>query len=138
MTTPEQQPTQPASEPTPAAPEQPSAEAQSLLDELRALGTQLEAVARAFLASNKAHQMQADLQNGVNELVTKLQSVASTDAVAGATEKGKQLVEKALENPTVTETHAKVVSKLGSLNDELRKLAASLEEDKKPNDPPSA
>lgn len=144
MTTPEEQQSTPTPTPAPTpgaassteAPQ--SGEAQTLLDELRALGSQLEAVARAFLASNKAHQMQQDLQNGVNELVTKLQGVAGSDTVTGATERGKQLVEKALENPTVTDAHAKVVSTLGNLNEELRKLAASLEDDKKPNDPPSA
>ena len=137
MTTPEEQKIPPAAPSTPPQAE-PAAEAQSLLEELKSLGNQLEAVARAFLASNKAHQMQQDLQNGVNELVTKLQAIGSTDAVAGATEKGKQLVEKALDNPTVVDAQAKVVSTLGNLNEELRKLAASLEDDKKPNDPPKA
>ena len=104
----------------------------SLLDELRALGTQLEAVARAFLASNKAHQMQQDLQTGVNELITKLQGIGTNETVVEVKEKGKQLVEKALENPTVT----KVVNKLGSLNEDLRKLASSLADDKKRDEQP--
>ena len=110
----------------------------SLLEELRALGTQLEAVARAFLASNKAHQMQQDLQTGVNELITKLQGIGTNETVVEVTEKGKQFVEKALDNPTVTDAHAKVVSKLGSLNDDLRKLASSLADDKKHDGTPSA
>jgi hypothetical protein len=110
----------------------------SLLDELRALGTQLEAVARAFLASNKAHQMQNDLQTGVNELIVKLQSIGTNETVVEVTEKGKQMVEKALENPTVTDAHAKVVNKLGSLNEDLRKLASSLADDKKHDGTPSA
>ena len=108
----------------------------SLLEELRSLGTQLEAVARAFLASNKAQQMQNDLQTGVNELIVKLQGIGSNETVVEVTEKGKQLVEKALENPTVTDAHAKVVTKLGSLNDELRKLASTLADDKKRDDQP--
>jgi hypothetical protein len=58
--------------------------------------------------------------------------------VVEVTEKGKQFVEKALDNPTVTDAHAKVVSKLGSLNDDLRKLASSLEDDKKHDGTPSA
>ncbi|MFM2309371.1 MAG: hypothetical protein RLY87_1492 [Chloroflexota bacterium] len=108
----------------------------SLLEELRSLGTQLEAVARAFLASNKAQQMQTDLQTGVNELIVKLQGIGSNETVVEVTEKGKQFVEKALENPTVTDAHAKVVNKLGSLNDELRKLASTLADDKKRDDQP--
>lgn len=108
----------------------------SLLDELRALGTQLEAVARAFLASNKAHQMQQDLQTGVNELITKLQGIGTNETVVEVKEKGKQLVEKALENPTVTDAHAKVVNKLGSLNEDLRKLASTLADDKKRDEQP--
>lgn len=108
----------------------------SLLEELRSLGIQLEAVARAFLASNKAQQMQTDLQTGVNELIVKLQGIGSNETVVEVTEKGKQFVEKALENPTVTDAHAKVVNKLGSLNDELRKLASTLADDKKRDDQP--
>jgi len=132
MTTPEERTT---TNPTPDATH---ANNGSLLDELRALGTQLEAVARAFLASNKAHQMQNDLQTGVNELIVKLQSIGTNETVVEVTEKGKQMVEKALENPTVTDAHAKVINKLGSLNEDLRKLASSLADDKKHDGTPSA
>ncbi len=126
MTNPEEQRT-----PSPADQQQNAHDNVSLLDELRSLGTQLEAVARAFLASNKAHQMQQDLQTGVNELITKLQGIGTNETVVEVTEKGKQMVEKALENPTVTDAHAKVVNKLGSLNEDLRKLASTLADDKK-------
>ena len=126
MTNPEEQRT-----PPPADQPQNAHDNVSLLDELRSLGTQLEAVARAFLASNKAHQMQQDLQTGVNELITKLQGIGTNETVVEVTEKGKQMVEKALENPTVTDAHAKVVNKLGSLNEDLRKLASTLADDKK-------
>ncbi len=126
MTNPEEQRT-----PPPADQQQTAHDNVSLLDELRSLGTQLEAVARAFLASNKAHQMQQDLQTGVNELITKLQGIGTNETVVEVTEKGKQMVEKALENPTVTDAHAKVVNKLGSLNEDLRKLASTLADDKK-------
>jgi hypothetical protein len=126
MTNPEEQRT-----PPPADQQQNAHDNVSLLDELRSLGTQLEAVARAFLASNKAHQMQQDLQTGVNELITKLQGIGTNETVVEVTEKGKQMVEKALENPTVTDAHAKVVNKLGSLNEDLRKLASTLADDKK-------
>ena len=103
---------------------------ESLLDELRALGTQLEAVARAFLNSNQAHQIQQDLQKGVGEVVDRLQALRSNEKVAEVSEKGKQFVEKAMENPSVTEAHTKVVSGLASINEELRKLAASLSENR--------
>ena len=131
MTNPEEQRT-----PPPADQKQNAHDNVSLLDELRSLGTQLEAVARAFLASNKAHQMQQDLQKGVNELITKLQGIGTNETVVEVTEKGKQLVEKALENPTVTDAHAKVVNKLGSLNEDLRKLASTLADDKKRDEQP--
>jgi hypothetical protein len=103
---------------------------ESLLDELRALGTQLEAVARAFLNSNQAHQIQQDLQKGVGEVVDRLQALRSNEKVAEVSEKGKQFVEKAMENPSVTEAHTKVVSGLAGINEELRKLAASLSENR--------
>jgi hypothetical protein len=103
---------------------------ESLLDELRSLGTQLEAVARAFLNSNQAHQIQQDLQKGVGEVVDRLQALRSNEKVTEVSEKGKQFVEKAMENPTVTEAHTKVVSGLAGINEELRKLAASLGENR--------
>lgn len=105
-------------------------QAGSLVDELRTLGSQLESVVRAFLQSNKAHSMQQELQNGVNELVQRLQSATTSEPVVEVSEKGKQLVEKAFENPAVTEAHGKVVKGLSSLNEELRKMANSLADDK--------
>ena len=72
----------PAAEPTPA-------HSESLLDELRSLGTQLEAVARAFLNSNQAHQIQQDLQKGVGEVVDRLQALRSNEKVTEVSEKGK-------------------------------------------------
>lgn len=106
----------------------------SLAHELRTLGSQLETVVRAFLESNRAHSMQQELQKGVNELVQKLQSATTSEPVTEVSEKGKQLVEKALENPAVTEAHAKVVKGLSSLNEELRKMATSLADDKHTSD----
>jgi DNA-binding PadR family transcriptional regulator len=69
----------------------------------------------------------------VNELVQKLQNATTSEPVAEVSEKGKQLVEKAFENPAVTEAHAKVVKGLSSLNEELRKMASSLADDKHTN-----
>ena len=109
-------------------------ESGSLVHELRTLGSQLETVVRAFLESNRAHSMQQELQNGVNELVQKLQNATTSSSVAEASEKGKQIVEKAFDNPAVTEAHSKVVKGLSNLNEELRKMANSLAEDKHTND----
>jgi 23S rRNA maturation-related 3'-5' exoribonuclease YhaM len=78
--------------------------------------------------------MQQELQNGVNELVQKLQNATTSSSVAEASEKGKQIVEKAFDNPAVTEAHSKVVKGLSNLNAELRKMANSLAEDKHTND----
>lgn len=105
----------------------------SLLQELRSFGAQVEAVARAFLASNQAHQIQQELQKGVGELVERLQSVRSDERVVEVTEKGKQAVERAMANPSVVDAHTKVVQGLASINEELRKLASSLENDKHDN-----
>lgn len=113
-----------------------SAPQSSLLHELRSLGAQVEAVARAFLASNQAHQIQQELQKGVGEIVERLQAVRSDERVVEVTEKGKQAVERAMTNPSVVEAHAKAVSGLANINEELRKLASSLESDK--HDKPSA
>ena len=131
-------PPEAAPEAAPEATPNPAADAtstpaqnESLLDELRSLGTQLEAVARAFLNSNQAHQIQQDLQKGVGEVVDRLQALRSSEKVSEVSEKGKQLVEKAFENPTVTEAHTKGVSGLASINEELRKLAASLSENRR-------
>ncbi len=107
----------------------------SLVSELRAFGTQIEAVARAFLASNQAQQIQQELQRGVGELVERLQTVRSDERVVEVTEKGKQAVERALTNPAVIDAHAKVVQGLANINDELRKLATSLENDRNDNKP---
>ena len=107
----------------------------SLVNELRAFGTQIEAVARAFLASNQAQQIQQDLQRGVGELVDRLQTVRSDERVVEATEKGKQAVERALTNPAVIDAHAKVVQGLANINEELRKLATSLENDRNDTKP---
>ncbi|MCX6016768.1 MAG: hypothetical protein NT020_14430 [Chloroflexales bacterium] len=103
---------------------------ESLLAELHALGAQLEAVARAFLNSNQAHQIQQDLQKGVGDVVERLQALRNNEKIVEVGEKGKQLVEKAMENPSVTEAHTKVVSGLANINEELRKLAASLTENR--------
>jgi hypothetical protein len=78
--------------------------------------------------------MQQELQKGVNELVQKLQSATTSEPIVEVSEKGKQIVEKAFENPAVTEAHAKVVKGLSNLNEELRKMATSLSEDKHTND----
>jgi uncharacterized coiled-coil DUF342 family protein len=125
---------QKAPENTQAPESTPTNESGSLAHELRTLGSQLETVVRAFLESNRAHSMQQELQKGVNDLVQKLQSATTSEPVVEVSEKGKQLVEKALENPAVTEAHAKVVKGLSSLNEELRKMATSLAEDKHTND----
>lgn len=125
---------QKAPESTPVDETSHATESGSLAHELRTLGSQLETVVRAFLESNKAHSMQQELQKGVNELVQKLQSATTSEPVAEVSEKGKQLVEKALENPAVTEAHAKVVKGLSNLNEELRRMASSLAEDKHTND----
>lgn len=109
-------------------------ESGSLTHELRTLGAQLETVVRAFLDSNRAHSIQQELQKGVNELVQKLQSATTSEPVSEVSEKSKQFVEKAFENPAVTEAHAKVVKGLSSLNEELRKMATSLAEDKHTDD----
>ncbi len=108
----------------------------TLLQELRNFGAQVEAVARAFLASNQAHQIQQDLQKGVGELVERLQTVRQDERVVEVTEKGKQAVERAISNPAVAEAQAKVVHGLASINEELRKLVTSLENDR--HDKPSA
>jgi len=107
----------------------------SLVNELRAFGTQIEAVARAFLASNQAQHIQQELQRGVGELVDRLQTVRSDERVVEATEKGKQAVERALTNPAVIDAHAKVVQGLANINEELRKLATSLENDRNDTKP---
>lgn len=125
---------QKAPESTPAPEPTPTTEGGSLAHELRTLGSQLETVVRAFLDSNKAHSMQQELQKGVNELVQKLQNATTSEPIVEVSEKGKQIVEKAFENPAVTEAHAKVVKGLSSLNEELRKMATSLAEDKHTND----
>jgi len=131
-----------ASEPTEQAAsdttnsESTTAQSSSLLQELRSFGAQVEAVARAFLASNQAHQIQQDLQKGVGEIVDRLQTVRSDERVVEATEKGKQVVERAMANPAVIDAHAKIVHGLANINEELRKLATSLADDK--HDTPSA
>lgn len=105
-------------------------ESASLTHELRTLGSQLETVVRAFLESNRAHSIQQELQKGVNELVQKLQNATTSEPVAEVSEKGKQLVEKAFENPAVTDAHATFVKGISALNEELRKIANTLAEDK--------
>jgi uncharacterized phage infection (PIP) family protein YhgE len=117
-------------------PEQ-SASDKSLIGELQVLGTQLEAVVRAFLASDKAHQIQQELQNGVNEVAQRIQTIAQSEQVSEVSEKGKQMVEKAFENPKVAQAHEQVVAGISTLNDELRKIAASLAESSAPTTPPS-
>lgn len=128
--------TNPGEPTTQAAPEATTQAHTSLVSELRAFGTQIEAVARAFLASNQAHQIQQDLQRGVNELAERLQSVRNDERVAEVTEKGRQVIERAATNPAVIDAHAKVVQGLANINEELRKLAVSLDSDK--HDKPSA
>jgi len=109
----------------------------SLIGELQALGTQLEAVVRAFLASDKAHQIQQELQNGANELAQRIQAIAQSEQVSEVSEKGKQMVEKAFENPKVAQAHTQVIAGISTLNEELRKIAASLAESSTPATPPS-
>jgi hypothetical protein len=52
----------------------------------------------------KRIKIQQDLQKGVGEVVDRSQALRSKKArkVTEVSEKGKQFVEKALENPTVT------------------------------------
>jgi len=109
----------------------------SLIGELQVLGTQLEAVVRAFLASDKAHQIQQELQNGANELAQRIQAIAQSEQVSEVSEKGKQMVEKAFENPKVAQAHTQVIAGISTLNEELRKIAASLAESSTPATPPS-
>lgn len=115
-------------------PEQSTGE-KSLISELQVLGTQLEAVVRAFLASDKAHQIQQELQNGVHEVAQRIQTIAQSEQVSEVSEKGKQMVEKAFENPKVAQAHSQVVAGISTLNEELRKIAASLAESSAPAAP---
>jgi heparin binding hemagglutinin HbhA len=102
--------------------------------ELREMGQQLEAAFRAALESERAKQLQRDLVGGMRELSTQIQSalksLQTNPRVQQAEERGRQVIAQARESKVAQDLQETIVSGMGQLNDQLRKLVDRLESDR--------
>ena len=118
---------------TPDPSQQPGQDKDSpdLLRELREMGQQLETAFRTAVESDRAKQLQRDIVGGVRELAGQVQSAVKslqTDPrVQQAEQRGRQAVEQARESKVVQDIQETIVSGLGQLNAQLRKVVERLD-----------
>lgn len=105
-----------------------------LVTELREMGQQLEAAFRAAIESERAKQLQRDLAGGVREMSTQIQealkSVQTNPRVQQAEERGREAIGKAQQSQVVQDVQETVISGIGQLNLQLRKLVERLEQNR--------
>jgi heparin binding hemagglutinin HbhA len=121
------------SENTPNTSQQPGQDKDSaeLMNELREMGQQLEAAFRAAIQSDRAKQLQKDLAGGVREITAQLKTAVKTvqsDArFQQAEERGRQAVAQARESKVVQDIQETLVTGIGQLNEQLRKVVERLQ-----------
>ena len=102
-----------------------------LLKELREMGQQLETAFRTAIESDRAKQLQQDIVGGVRELAQQVQSAVKSlqdnPRVQQAEERGRQALEQARDSKVVQEVQETIVSGLGQLNSQLRKVVERIE-----------
>ena len=105
-----------------------------LTSELREMGQQLEAAFRAAIESDRAKQLQRDLAGGVREISSQIQttlhSLQANPRVQQAEERGRQVLSQARESKVLQDLQETIVSGIGQLNEQLRKLVDRLESDR--------
>ena len=105
-----------------------------LVDELREMGQQLEAVFRAAIESERTKQLQRDLAGGVREITaqvqTALKSLQTNPRVQQAEERGRDVVNQAQQSKFVQDVQETVVNGLSQLNDQLRRVVDRLEQER--------
>lgn len=106
-----------------------------LQTELREMGKQLEAAFRASIESERAKKVQADLTAGVREigaqLKTAVDNVQHDPRVQEAEERGRQALSQARESKLVQDMQELLVTGIGQINVQLRKLVERLEQEAK-------
>lgn len=120
------------SENTPNTNSGPGQDASSeLIKELREMGQQLETAFRTAIESDRAKQLQQDIVGGVRELAQQVQSAVKSlqdnPRVQQAEERGRQALEQARDSKVVQEVQETIVSGLGQLNSQLRKVVERIE-----------
>jgi uncharacterized phage infection (PIP) family protein YhgE len=109
-------------------------DASDLVDELREMGQQLEAVFRAAVESERTKQLQRDLAGGVREITaqvqTALKSLQTNPRVQQAEERGRDVFNQAQRSKVVQDVQETVVTGLSQLNDQLRKVVDRLEHER--------
>lgn len=109
----------------------PESGSSDLLKELREMGQQLETAFRTAIESDRAKQLQQDIVGGVRELAQQVQSAVKSlqdnPRVQQAEERGRQALEQARDSKVVQEVQETIVSGLGQLNSQLRKVVERIE-----------
>lgn len=125
------------SDQTPNTPESGQTPGQSrenadLANELREMAQQLEAAFRAAVESERAKQLRRDLAGGVRELTTQLQtalkSAQDDPRLQQVEERGRDAVSRAQQSPVVQDLQEAIVTGVGQINLQLRKLVDRLEQ----------
>lgn len=105
-----------------------------LVGELREMGSQIEAVLRAAVESDRAKQIQKDLAGGVRELTSQVQqalrSLQTNPRVQQAEERGRQAFSQAQQSKFAADVQDALITGLGQINTQLQKVVARMEQDR--------
>jgi len=108
-----------ASGTSPQATDAPDAPDASLADELRAMGQRLAAAARAAASTPEAHELRADLHEGLRQVKSEIDQVLAKAPVESLREKAQ--------SPRAGQVRAELAGAVRALNRVLDRLAATVE-----------
>ncbi|MEM8531629.1 MAG: hypothetical protein AAGF95_12355 [Chloroflexota bacterium] len=113
-----------------------------LMNELREMGQQFEALFRAAVENDRTKQLRRDLSGGVRELTSQVRdavkTVQSNPQVQQAEERGRQAFNQAQQSKVANDVQETMVAGIAQLNAQLRKLVGRVEPDSDKQTPPSS
>lgn len=104
-----------------------------LMNELREMGQQFEALFRAAVENDRTKQLRRDLSGGVRELTSQVRdtvkTVQSNPQIQQAEERGRQAFNQAQQSKIAQDVQETMVAGIAQLNAQLRKLVGRVEPD---------
>ena len=104
-----------------------------LMNELREMGQQFEALFRAAVENDRTKQLRRDLSGGVRELTSQVRETVKTvqnnPQVQQAEERGRQAFNQAQQSKVAQDVQETMVAGIAQLNSQLRKLVGKVEPD---------
>ncbi|NOK58256.1 MAG: hypothetical protein GFH27_549279n62 [Chloroflexi bacterium AL-W] len=113
-----------------------------LMNELREMGQQFEALFRAAVENDRTKQLRRDLSGGVRELTSQVRdavkTVQSNPQIQQAEERGRQAFNQAQQSKVANDVQETMVAGIAQLNAQLRKLVGRVEPDSDKQTPPTS